>query len=80
MFAKSRMEYLGHWISSEGVEADSKKIWAMLGVAHTAIPPTKDALISSEDVVEVLSEEPFDSGVNTLGNSKVEVFNMSIVR
>ena len=29
-FAKDRIEYLGHWISAKGVEADQEKIKAML--------------------------------------------------
>lgn len=30
IFSQSRIQYLGHWVSKEGVEADGEKIKAML--------------------------------------------------
>lgn len=29
-FAQGRIEYLGHWVSAHGVEADPKKVRAMM--------------------------------------------------
>lgn len=34
-FAHSRLEYLGHWVSAKGVEADPEKVQALLDVAPT---------------------------------------------